>query len=601
MTTGTDAEESDLSFEFEDEDFSSDEEDNNSRIDFSLASVGQHSNTFTNKHLYAFESYLISSFIEEKFIKKARNLKEILPNLLVDELLILLQFKNWLQLEVLGEYYDNWPKLRDACGLSKANGNSNLIRKLDSFLCSICCESDNDVEVFSLSCMHDFCLSCYRKYVENAVLRPGMVRCMKFKCLLTFLHSDVLLITSSSGRPEGRELAEREMSEETEQKLSELNLEEKSQNLNSPFRVTAGLYFDVSDFSNILPQDGLLTLPLDITKQLSSSPILIQCARSLIDSKYHNYGWCPAPDCPGLVQLQNLDDNLKMGALENNDLSLIPIASCSQSHEFCFNCRFENHLPSPCWLATKWITKCSDDSETLNWVEAHTNSCPECQTVIEKNGGCNHITCRKCQYEFCWICLGSWSAHGSSYWECNRYDPKEVEAVEKSKKKHKHSLSRYLHFYQRFAAHQMSMNGDYQTLNAIQAHMLNYMKYKSREQDPQLSWNDIQFLADSFKGLCAGRKALMWSYAFAFFLQSNNFSTIFESMQDFLTDTVEKLSQIFEQLKLMQPSKDSKKLIVEKREKFIDLTALVLQRRRMLIECAQAGLASRNLVLTLTF
>lgn len=596
MTIGTDAEETDLSFEFEDEDFSCDEEED-SRTEFSL-SVDQRHNAFPKKPLlqYTFESYPISLFIQENFIKKAQNLKEkFLAELLVDEVLIILQYKNWLQLEVLGEYYDNWPKIRSACGLPAKKSNSNQIRKSKNFLCSICCEID-DLDVFSLLCMHEYCLTCYRKYVENAVCHTGLVRCMEPLCLLVLTHSIILLLTSS-GRDDG-EVAQNEINDEVEKKISSLEIKEEIRQADSPFRVTADLYFNVCDFTSTLPQDNIVGLSQDNTKQLSNSPALIQIARSLVDSKYHSYGWCPAPDCPGLVKLQKSNDNIIVNFQENNDLALIPIASCFKSHEFCFNCRFENHLPSPCWLATKWISKCSDDSETLNWLEAHTNSCPECQTVIEKNGGCNHIVCRKCQYEFCWICFGPWSEHKSSFWHCNRYDPKEVEETVKNKKKHKNSLSRYLHFYQRFAAHQMSMSGDYQTLNAIQAHMLNYMKCKSNENDPQLSWNEIQFLADSFKGLCAGRKALMWSYAFAFFLQVNNFSTIFESMQDFLNDTVEKLSQIFEQLKLMQPSKDSKKLISEKREKFMDLTALVLQRRRMLIECADAGLASGDLLLT---
>jgi hypothetical protein len=32
-------------------------------------------------------------------------------------------------------------------------------------------------------------------------------------------------------------------------------------------------------------------------------------------------------------------------------------------------------------------------------------SCPNCFTKIIKNGGCNHMTCTICKYEWCWICL----------------------------------------------------------------------------------------------------------------------------------------------------------------------------------------------------
>ena len=42
--------------------------------------------------------------------------------------------------------------------------------------------------------------------------------------------------------------------------------------------------------------------------------------------------------------------------------------------------------------------------------------CPMCRTRIEKNRGCNHMTCGFCKYEFCWVC-GASAVHGENHFE----------------------------------------------------------------------------------------------------------------------------------------------------------------------------------------
>ncbi|EKX40047.1 hypothetical protein GUITHDRAFT_113785 [Guillardia theta CCMP2712] len=45
-----------------------------------------------------------------------------------------------------------------------------------------------------------------------------------------------------------------------------------------------------------------------------------------------------------------------------------------------------------------------------------TKPCTKCEYRIQKMGGCNHMTCRKCGHQFCWMCLGAWASH--SYTSC---------------------------------------------------------------------------------------------------------------------------------------------------------------------------------------
>ena len=44
------------------------------------------------------------------------------------------------------------------------------------------------------------------------------------------------------------------------------------------------------------------------------------------------------------------------------------------------------HPPCTCEMMTKWAQKCKDDSETSNWLNSNTKTCPKCGKVIEKDG-----------------------------------------------------------------------------------------------------------------------------------------------------------------------------------------------------------------------
>jgi len=69
--------------------------------------------------------------------------------------------------------------------------------------------------------------------------------------------------------------------------------------------------------------------------------------------------------------------------------------------------------------------KQENEDNSLSWLNIRTQACPRCKARIEKNGGCNHMTCGSCRHHFCWLCLGDWSQHNNAtggYYACNRYD-----------------------------------------------------------------------------------------------------------------------------------------------------------------------------------
>lgn len=286
--------------------------------------------------------------------------------------------------------------------------------------------------------------------------------------------------------------------------------------------------------------------------------------------------WCPAPDCEYAIECPVRQADLN---------SHVPTVTCTCGNCFCFGCGLQDHMPCTCALAKKWIQKCHDDSETSNWISANTKDCPQCHSCIEKNGGCNHMTCKKCRYEFCWVCMGDWKMHGSAYYNCGRYDDKEAKMARSEQEKSRAELERYLHYYNRYANHQQSLRLDKETFQRVEK------KMREMQEESGMSWIEVQFLTQAFDALRASRHTLTWSYAFAFYLQKGHITTIFEDNQQDLEMATEQLSEIFE-----QPSSD----LVTQKVQLLDKCAYVTNRRIIMLEHAAQGLANGTWEYTVT-
>ncbi|KAM0327053.1 hypothetical protein ACHAQA_006176 [Verticillium albo-atrum] len=280
--------------------------------------------------------------------------------------------------------------------------------------------------------------------------------------------------------------------------------------------------------------------------------------------------WCPAPDCTNAVEC----------SIKKKDLDkVVPTVACGCGHRFCFGCILTDHQPAPCNLVKLWLKKCADDSETANWISANTKECPRCNSTIEKNGGCNHMTCRKCKHEFCWMCMGLWSEHGTSWYNCNRFEEKSGLDARDAQAKSRVSLERYLHYYNRYANHEQSAKLDKDIYHKTEKKMVQL------QRESGMSWIEVQYLNSASQTLQTCRQTLKWTYAFAFYLARNNLTAIFEDNQKDLEMAVEALSEMFE-----KPVTDlaDRKLKVD----ILDKTSYCNKRRIILLETTAENLAN---------
>ena len=99
--------------------------------------------------------------------------------------------------------------------------------------------------------------------------------------------------------------------------------------------------------------------------------------------------WCTKPNCESYMRA------------ENDKVQMLKCPKCST--EVCFNCR-------DTWHGKDVTCEEAMTKQLEGWAEENKGNvsfCPMCRSKIEKNKGCNHMTCAYCEYEFCWACGGS--------------------------------------------------------------------------------------------------------------------------------------------------------------------------------------------------
>lgn len=249
--------------------------------------------------------------------------------------------------------------------------------------------------------------------------------------------------------------------------------------------------------------------------------------------------WCPGKGCERVACALSEAAREADGNVAHCDACLT---------HFCLVCGEEPHAPALCKQLQLWNEKCRNESETANWILANTKSCPTCLSRIEKNQGCNHMTCQKCKYEFCWICMGDWKEHGANtggYYKCNKYGddtPATGNGGNSDAARAKKELDRYLHFYQRFHAHEQAEIFARKQLVETEQRMV-----KLQESENSKLWSDVEFLKTANEQLVECRRVLKYTYVFGFYLEASKMQRErFEHHQEMLERFTENLSELSE-------------------------------------------------------
>ncbi|BGP15687.1 hypothetical protein JCM10213_006142 [Rhodosporidiobolus nylandii] len=307
------------------------------------------------------------------------------------------------------------------------------------------------------------------------------------------------------------------------------------------------------------------------TVELLVPPDLLARYRTLLNRTYvddsPSLTWCPAPNCEYAIRC-----TVPARSLD----STIPTVECACGHVFCFGCGLDgDHRPCVCPITRRWMKKCKDDSETSNWISANTKECTKCHSTIEKNGGCNHMTCKKCKWEFCWVCMGPWSEHGTAWYNCSRYEEK-ADTGKDAQSKSRAQLERYLFYYNRFANHEQSIKLEKDLYARTEK------KMEELQEASTLSWIECQFLSKAVETLSRVRTVLKWTYAMAFYLEKNNQTQMFADNQNDLEQAVEALSELLE-----RPLEEDK--IAELRQQTTDKTVYCAKRCKILLDDTLKG------------
>ncbi|KAF9483035.1 hypothetical protein BDN70DRAFT_789890, partial [Pholiota conissans] len=98
--------------------------------------------------------------------------------------------------------------------------------------------------------------------------------------------------------------------------------------------------------------------------------------------------YCTTPDCKQIYR-------------KCSNRAVLKCPACFST--ICPMCDEESHEGMTCEERERHLNDQLDDDVARRY---GIRKCPQCSAPIQKNGGCDHMTCRQCEAHICWICMG---------------------------------------------------------------------------------------------------------------------------------------------------------------------------------------------------
>ncbi|XP_069126161.1 E3 ubiquitin-protein ligase parkin-like [Argopecten irradians] len=162
-----------------------------------------------------------------------------------------------------------------------------------------------------------------------------------------------------------------------------------------------------------------------------SLPCPVGCPESLLEDGHHFY-------LLGTDQYERYKNFATEEYVLQNGGMLCPAVGCGSGfilseasrkvtcptcqYAFCGECKVEYHEDPDCQavmpqeassqnlnVSEEQEMRARWDLESLETIGRISKPCPNCKTKTEKAGGCMHMSCSRCYFEWCWMCEKEWT------------------------------------------------------------------------------------------------------------------------------------------------------------------------------------------------